>query len=413
MFHGCGNSGRHMAESDEVESTDNEASYFYGIRVDSLNIVKDRIAPNMFLAEILSGYRVDYNTIHQITESARGVFDFRRLRAGQNFYVLHSNDSTAMPQYFIYDMNAFEYIVCDIRNSVCVYAGQKPIRTEEKTASGTIDHSLYVTLDERDIHPTLALSLSNIFAWTIDFYHLQKGDRFKVIYKERFVDSTSLGVSEIEAAVFDHRGREIYACRYMPTNDSIYNYFDQEGESLRKAFLKSPLKFGRMTSAYSGRRFHPVQKRYKAHKGTDYAAPTGTPIMATSDGVVVEATYKKHNGNYVKLRHNSKYMTQYLHMSGFAPGIKPGKFVRQGETIGYVGSTGLATGPHVCYRFWKDGEQVDHTKEDLPPSDPIPADDMKNYLAHFSTVRARLDAIEYPALQEGSPADSLLAVKAP
>lgn len=402
-----------MAESDEVESTDNEASYFYGIRVDSLNIVKDRIAPNMFLADILSGYRVDYNTIHQITESARGVFDFRRLRAGQNFYVLHSNDSTAMPQYFIYDMNAFEYIVCDIRNSVCVYAGQKPIRTEEKTASGTIDHSLYVTLDERDIHPTLALSLSNIFAWTIDFYHLQKGDRFKVIYKERFVDSTSLGVSEIEAAVFDHRGREIYACRYMPANDSVYNYFDQEGESLRKAFLKSPLKFGRMTSAYSGRRFHPVQKRYKAHKGTDYAAPTGTPIMATSDGVVVEATYKKHNGNYVKLRHNSKYMTQYLHMSGFAPGIKPGKFVRQGETIGYVGSTGLATGPHVCYRFWKDGEQVDHTKEDLPPSDPIPADDMKNYLAHFSTVRARLDAIEYPAPQEGSPADSLLAVKAP
>lgn len=404
---GCKENTRHSQIEQEDGGIDN-SKYFYGINVDSLSIFKDKIKPNAFLADILLQHNVDYRVIHEITESAKGVFDFRSIRAGQNYYILHGGDTTAAPQYFIYDKSSYEYIVCDFRNSICVYGGKKPIRKEVKTAAGTIDHSLYLTLDQNDIHPTLALSMADIYAWTIDFYHLQKGDRFKVIYEEEFVDSISLGVQVVHAAVFEHFGKEIYANRYTLSKDSIASYFDDEGASLQKTFLKSPLKFGRLTSRYSGSRFHPVQKRYKAHKGTDYAAPTGTPIRATADGVVIEATYKKYNGYYVKLKHNSMYMTQYLHMSKFADGIRPGRHVEQGETIGYVGSTGLATGPHVCYRFWKHGEQIDHTREEVPPSDPVPQEELAVYLEHFNRTKARLDAIEYPVPQP-EPADSLLA----
>ncbi|MCP4120128.1 MAG: peptidoglycan DD-metalloendopeptidase family protein [Bacteroidetes bacterium] len=403
----CKENTRHVTQVTE-EAVD-ESTYFYGIKVDSLNVIEEKIAPNDFLANMLMNYRVDYNTIHQITQSATDIFDFRRLKAGQNYYVLHSDDSLAMPEYFIFDKSAYEYIVCDIRNSVCVYAGKKPIRTEHKIASGVIDHSLYLTLDNNNIHPTLALSMADIYAWTIDFYHLQKGDRFKVIYQEEYVDSHSLGVSLIESAVFEHYDKELYASRYKLRNDSIHSYFDEVGASLQKTFLKSPLKFGRLTSSYSGRRFHPVQKRYKAHRGTDYAAATGTPIRSTADGVVVEAAYKKYNGYYVKVKHNSMYMTQYLHMSKFAKGIKPGRHVQQGETIGYVGSTGLATGPHVCYRFWKHGSQIDHTKEEVPPSDPVPEEELEEYLDHFKGIREGLLQIEYPEPVVETTSDSLVA----
>lgn len=399
------------SSTDLLQNTDpieDESTYFYGIKVDSLNIIRESIAPNAFLADILLDYRVDYNTIHQITQSAKDVFDFRQLRAGQNYYVLHSNDSTAMPQYFIYDKNAFEYIVCDIRNSICVYVGKKPIRVEEKVASGEINHSLYMTLDDNDIHPTLALKMADIYAWTIDFYHLQKGDRFKVIYEEEFVDSISIGVRDIKGALFEHYGEDFYANKYHLERDTLPSYFDDKGGSLQRTFLKSPLEFGRLTSRYSGRRFHPVQKRYKAHLGTDYAAPTGTPIRSTADGVIEVAGYKKYNGNYVKVRHNSTYMTQYLHMSKIAKGIVPGKVVTQGQTIGYVGSTGLATGPHVCYRFWKNGKQVDATKQELPPSDPVPDEELEAYLEDFRTIKRKLDSIPYP-LPPQAEADSTVA----
>ena len=406
---GCQENTR-LSTSMLEDGSEDASTYFYGIDVDSLTITKEVVKPNDFLANILLSNKVDYNTIYQITQSAKDVFDFRGLRAGQNYYLLHSDDNLGTPEYFIYDKSSFEYIVCDIRNSICVYSGKKPIRLEKKVASGTINHSLYLTLDGNDIHPTLALYMADIYAWTIDFYHLQKGDRFKIMYEEEFVDSHSLGVSLITAALFDHYGKEIYANRYKLEEDSIHSYFDDEGASLQKTFLKSPLKFGRLTSSYSGARYHPVQKRVKAHKGTDYAAPTGTPIRATADGVIVEARYKKYNGNFVKVKHNSKYMTQYLHMSKFAAGMKPGRHVQQSETIGYVGSTGLATGPHVCYRFWKHGQQIDHTKEEVPPSDPVPADELEAYLQHFAQTKDLLDQIYYPVPEpEEEQADSNLA----
>jgi len=226
---------------------------------------------------------------------------------------------------------------------------------------------------------------------SIDFYRIQKGDRFRAIYTVKMVNGEAVGVDEIQAAIFDHMDAPYYA--FLFAQGSKVDYFDEDGNSLRKAFLQAPLKFSRMTSGYTTRRFHPVQKRWKAHLGTDYAAPTGTPIMAVGDGIVTEARYSKFNGNYVKIKHNSTYTTQYLHMSKIGSGVKAGVRVRQGQTIGYVGSTGLATGPHVCFRFWKYGKQVDHRQEKIPPSEPIKDAYKEAFNDHLERWQKRLEEV--------------------
>jgi len=181
------------------------------------------------------------------------------------------------------------------------------------------------------------------------------------------VNDKPAGMPRIVASEFMHRGRNFPAFAF--DQGEGLDYFDETGASLRKAFLKAPVSFSRISSRFNKRRFHPVLKKVKAHLGTDYAAPRGTEIVAVGDGVVTKASYTKGNGKYVKIRHNGTYTTQYLHMS--RRNVKEGQAVRQGDVIGYVGSTGLATGPHVCFRFWKNGRQVDHLKEDFPPSTPI------------------------------------------
>jgi murein DD-endopeptidase MepM/ murein hydrolase activator NlpD len=247
----------------------------------------------------------------------------------------------------------------------------------------------------------LANRLADIYAWTIDFYRIQAGDRFRVLYTENMVDGESVGIDSIQAASFRFRGMEFLAFHY--DQDSLGSYYDENGNSLQKAFLQAPLNYTRISSRFSRRRFHPVQKRYKAHLGTDYAAPTGTPIRTTGDGVVIAAGYTRGNGNYVKVRHNSIYTTQYLHMSRFASGIRSGAAVKQGQVIGYVGATGLATGPHLCYRFWKNGEQVDPFQEELPPAFPIQEDHQEAYQQLIEKRKKQLEAIPYPEAQSAEP----------
>jgi len=232
-----------------------------------------------------------------------------------------------------------------------------------------------------------------VYAWSIDFFRLQKGDAFSVLYEEEYVDdSIYVGLKRIVAANLTHVGNDFYAFPYE--NELGFNdYYDEDGRSLRKTFLRAPLNFTRISSRYSGRRFHPVQKRWKAHLGTDYAAPTGTPIMSTADGVIIAAKYTSANGNYVKVRHNSTYTTQYLHMSKIKPGIKNGVRVKQGDIIGYVGSTGLATGPHVCYRFWVNGKQVDPYKQKLPDAKPLEGERMDAYKSYMASLKEELDAL--------------------
>ncbi len=252
-----------------------------------------------------------------------------------------------------------------------------------------METKLSKTLQDANISPVLAIELSNVYAWAIDFYRIQKNDWFKVVYEEKSVEGKSIGIGRIISAQFNHGGKDFYA--HLFNQDGIPDYFDEKANSLRKAFLKSPLKFGRLTSGFTMKRFHPVQKINKAHLGTDYAAPSGTPILSTGNGTVIESAYGVFNGNYVKIKHNSTYTTQYLHMS--KRGVKKGESVKQGDVIGYVGSTGLATGPHVCYRFWKNGKQTNHLAEEFPTSDPI----KPNYKDSFNLVMKenlkKLDAV--------------------
>lgn len=379
---------------EEIEEKD-ESAYLFGIRVDTLNVVQDIIQKNQFVSDIFKKYNVSYDIIHKLTTENTDIFNFKQLRAGNPYYIIHSNDSSNSARYFIYEKSKVEYVVCSFKDSVCMFVGEKDIVTETKSASGIIKSSLYATMSDNNLPTLLALKLADIYAWTIDFYHIQPGDKFKVVYKEQFVEGQSIGISEVMGAVFNYKGKDIFACRYKSPLDDEENYFDQEGESLRKAFLKMPLEFGRLTSAYNPKRFHPVLKTNKPHLGTDYAAPHGTPILATGNGVVIERSFTSGNGNYVKIKHNNTYTTQYLHMSKFASEVTVGARVVQGQIIGYVGSTGLATGPHVCYRFWKNGVQVDPRKEEYPASDPIPSSHMAEYKTYFNGIKSELDKVEY------------------
>lgn len=365
----------------EIQQKDSipEPTFEFGIRTDTFSVHKGEIQPNEIITNLLLKFNIPQEKIFQMVDQSKGVFDIERnFIAGKKYTVFCSKDSLNNPQCFIYEPNSIEYVVFDLRDSIHVYKQKRPIKTEIRTASGVITSSLYKTLQDANISPVLAIELSNIFAWTIDFYRIQKNDSFKVIYEEKFVEDKSVGLGKIIAAHFSHSGKEFQG-HYFEQN-GIGDYFDEKANSVKKAFLKSPLKFGRLTSGFTMRRFHPVQKINKAHLGTDYAAPKGTPILATGNGVVVESSHGVFNGNYVKIRHNSTYTTQYLHMSKRA--VKVGEKVKQGDVIGYVGSTGLATGPHVCYRFWKNGKQSNHLKEDFPTAEPI----QKQYRDSFNIV---------------------------
>ncbi len=357
----------------------------YGIEVDGYTIVEGTIGKNQFLSDILLKYDVTYGTIANLETASKDVHDVRRLKAGDDYAIFRAKDSLSTTTYFVVETTAVDYVIYQLADTIYARYGQKPVVYKTREASGVINSSLYQTIADNNLRMELAHRLNDIYAWTVDFYRIQKGDYFRVIFEEKYVDDQLVGVGRIFAAEFQHRDVEFFSYRFE--QDSVSNYFDEKGESLRKAFLKAPLEFSRISSNYSLKRYHPVQKRWKAHLGTDYAAPNGTPIMATGDGTVIASAYGKYNGNYVKVKHNSTYTTQYLHMSKRK--AKNGQFVRQGDVIGYVGSTGLATGPHVCYRFWKNGKQVDPYKQDLPPSEPVDPE----YLNAFNSLKDSLQPI--------------------
>lgn len=377
-------------EAQEVVVEKSEPELLFGIETDSLGIVESRIKKNEFLANILLPHHIDYVTIDRLAKKSKEVFDVRKIAAGKKYTVLTSQDSLEKAQYFIYQPNAIEYVVYDLRDSLNIYKGQKEVTVKEQTVGGIINSSLYLTLQQTNASPALAVELSEIFAWSIDFYRIQKGDWFKAVYEQKYVEGEPIGIGKILAVEFNHFDKDFYGFYFDQGGKD--DYFDEEANSLRKAFLKSPLKYSRLSSRFTMRRFHPVQKRWKAHLGTDYAAPRGTPIMSTGDGVVIKSSYTKGNGRYVKVKHNSVYSTQYLHMS--KRNVKVGQHVRQGDVIGYVGSTGLATGPHVCYRFWKNGKQVDHLRQDFPSAEPIKEEYMPKYQEQKKTLLKKLEDIQ-------------------
>jgi len=339
--------------------------------------------------------------VSEIAEQSKSIFNVRKIRAGKRYHLFTDDDSLNTIQYLVYEKDKVSFVVYDLYDSINIYSGKKEVKIVKETKSAVIKSSLYEALLENDASIELAIELSKIFAWQIDFYHLQKGDNFKVIYEEEYVDSQMVGIGKILGAYFKHYDKEYFAIPFI--QDSVYQYFDENGNSLRKEFLKTPIEFARISSRFSSSRFHPILKVYRPHNGVDYAAPTGTPIRTVGDGKVVNASYSKSNGNYIKIRHNSVYTTAYLHMSGFGKGIKKGTTVKQGQVIGYVGSTGLATGPHLHFSFYMNGSYVNPLKIEIPPSHPVKEELRENFEQQKKMVMDELQKIDLPNTNKDNP----------
>lgn len=366
----------------------------YGLPVDSFLIEDRTVRPNQHLSHILSEFGVGMGIIDQIARQSKSVFDVRKIRGGNRYSVFQSPDSLAEARYFIYENSATDFYVFELFDSLKVYRGEKEVSTQLRSGHGEIRSSLWNTMKDAGLDPMLALRLSDIFAWSIDFYAIQKGDKFRVIYDEMFVDSTSIGIGNIYAVQFNHYGSDNYAFRFF--QDDRFDYFDDEGQSLRKAFLKSPLEFARISSRFSHSRMHPVLRIRRPHHGVDYAAPKGTPVRTIGDGTVIARAYQAGGGgNYVKIKHNSVYTTTYMHLSGFAKGVVQGARVQQGQVIGFVGATGLATGPHLDFRVHKNGNPVDPLKVEAPPVEPVHESRMPEYTALKDSLMGELQKIRW------------------
>lgn len=365
----------------------------YGFDKTRFTSETSRVRRHETLSDILRRYGVEGPEVAALVEAASGVFDVRSLRAGVPYRVYRDLRERHRLAGLVYEASRTRYVVFELRDRAHVAVWNRPVLLRREETAGVIEHSLYVTLEEQKADVGLAFELSEIFAWQIDFHHLYPGDRFSAVYDRRYVGGEPVGIARVHGARFHNSGREFVA--YHFDEQGPISYFDDDGNSLRKSFLAAPVRYSRISSRYSGRRFHPVLRRYRAHLGTDYAAPRGTPIRATGDGVVIDARYRKGNGRYVKIRHNGTYTTAYLHMSRFAPGIRAGSNVLQGDVIGYVGSTGLARGPHVCYRFWKHGRQVDPLKETFPSAQPVAIEHKEAFDRVRARLRPELDALTF------------------
>lgn len=364
----------------------------FGFTLNDFKVVHDTIENGDTFGGLLGDEGYDAAAIHKITEQIKDTFDLRDIRVGKPFTMLKDKKAPNALKVFVYEPDNLSYYVIDLRDSIAkVHKTVKPITVKRRIIAAEIEGSLAETLDKAGASPALVHELSEIYAWSIDFFKIQKGDKFAVTVNEKYIsDTIYAGVQSIEASYFEYKGKKIYAFPFQKDGGKP-DYYDDEGKVLKSMFLKAPLKFSHITSRFSPHRFHPVQMRWKAHNGTDYAAPTGTPIMTTAMGRVIQAGYTAGNGNFVKVKHNSTYTTQYLHMSKIL--VRNGQSVSQGQTIGLVGSTGLATGPHVCYRFWKNGVQVDALKQHLPSSEPMDAKDKPRFLAYSTPLKKELDSI--------------------
>lgn len=381
-----------LSAEEEFIIEEAELNYLYNIPSDSFRIERGRVKNNQTFSVILSGLGIIHEDINKVLGLASDFFDARKLRAGNNYTVFHDSDSIDNAAYFVYEKDPVEYVVFQFKDSLNVWAGQKDIDTIRQVYAGSISTSLWDAFTSGGANPMAAIELSEIYAWSLDFFGLQKGDSFKIIYDELFVDDMSCGIGTVYAAYFNHAGKDIIA---IPFNqDDKVDFFDYEGNSMRKAFLKAPLRYRRISSRFSPSRLHPILRIRRPHYGVDYSAPVGTPVFTVGDGVVTKASYEGGSGYMVSIRHNSTYSTSYLHLRGFAPGIKAGAHVKQGDLIGYVGSTGLSTGPHLDFRFYKNGHPVDPLKIEAPPVEPIKEENREEFYLVREEVINMLESSE-------------------
>jgi murein DD-endopeptidase MepM/ murein hydrolase activator NlpD len=374
----------------------------FGFNLDEFDVLVDTIKSGDSFGKILFENHITYGQIEEIVRATKDTFDVKRLNIGKRYTVLRTKDTIQKAKYFIYQPNKINYVVFDFENDSLpkAYKSQKEVTKVERTASGVITSSLSESIDDAGLNIYIAHELADIYAWSIDFFRLQKGDSYKLNFTELYIeDSIYVGVDKIKSAVFTHNKTPFYAFDYHSEEfEGINDYYDETGKTLRSQFLKAPVKFSRISSRYNpNRRIKYYGYKKRPHLGTDFAAPIGTPILATASGTVVESRRRGGNGKYVKIRHNSTYSTQYLHMRN--QNVKKGQVVKQGDVIGWIGMTGNTGGPHVCYRFWKNGKQVDPLKEKLPSAKPIKEELKADYLEYIKPLKEQLDAIKYDEKQ--------------
>ena len=365
----------------------------FGYTLNNFHVLKDTVVSGDSFGSILEKNNLYYPQIYNIVQKAKQVYDIRKINVGKPYTILFSKDSLKTPELFIYQPNLIDYVLVSLTDSLWAEKKSKAVKLLELEAQGVITSSLSEAMEKEKLSPLLSNELSEIYAWTIDFFRLEKGDNFKVIYTGKFVDdSIYVGLNRIHSAYFEHKGNPLYAIEFeTDPKRNIIEYFDENGKNLRRAFLRAPVQFSRISSRYNLKRKIAYYGRVRPHLGTDFAAPTGTKIRSTASGTVVKSSYTRGNGNYVTIKHNATYSTQYLHMK--KRGVKVGQFVKQGDYIGLVGMTGNTSGPHVCYRFWKNGKQVDPLRQKLPEAKPISKDLKEKYLAYMKPIKKQLDNI--------------------
>ena len=391
----CNNSKEESNKKGVVKAVKRIAKHSdFGFNFANFNVVQDTIQNGDTFGTIISTQNIGDRRVYDIVGKIKDTFNVCSIRPNKAFTMLRSKDKKNKLQVFIYQPNSLSYYVIDFRDSVVTaYSKVRPVTIRRRMIGGVLKGSLSETLVNAGVQAALASKMTKVYSWSIDFFKLKKGDRFGLVFTERYInDSVYDGVEDLEASFFEYKGKIIYAFPFEknPSSGKI-EYYDDEGKTLKNFFLKTPIKFSRITSRFTMQRFHPVQHRWKAHKGTDYAAPTGTPITTTASGVVERTGYTAGNGNYVKVKHNGTYSTQYLHMSKIL--VRQGQRVNQGDVIGRVGRTGLATGPHVCYRFWKNGVQVDALRLNLPTGEAMQGKDKTRFLTAIEPLKRELDSI--------------------
>lgn len=386
----CTSSKNERGETSEKELLIEELNE-YGFRVGEFDKKEGKIKRGDFFAPLLTKLGASASDAYALTQASKELFDLKMIKIGNSYKAFYTKGETPELAYFVYEDTKTQFVTFGIKDSIFVKVGEREVTSKLRSGEATINTSLWNDVSEAGMSPLIALRLSEIYAWTVDFFGLQKGDSFKVLYEELYVGENFYDIGEIYAAVFTHAGEEYEAYRFV--QDDTPQYWNKKGENLRKAFLKAPLSFTRISSGFSYARRHPITRVVRPHTGVDYAAPRGTPVMSIGDGVVTQRTYTRGGGNQIKIKHNSVYTTAYLHLSKFAKGLSVGKRVKQGEVIGYVGSTGMSTGPHLDFRVWKNGKPINPLKMKSPPADPLKKENKELFASSMERAALLRDSI--------------------
>lgn len=386
LFSSCVNTSKEVQTADE-QAVEDILSVLPSL--DSLRCVEGKVKSGQFFSTLMTGLGLNAQEAYDLTMACDTVFDVKNLRVGNEYKAYYDGQ---ILKYVLYRQDRTSDILFECQTPYKVSKVTRPVTVRKRYADVTINSSLWNDMRAAGASPLIILSLSDIYAWTVDFFGLQKGDRFRVLYEEKVCDGEVIAIDTVRYAIFSHNGKDLPMVMY-DQKDGGNIWWNEKGESMRKAFLKAPLKFSRISSGFSYARRHPVTRRVQPHTGIDYAAPKGTPVMSIGDGVVTSKKYEGAGGNTVRIRHNSVYSTAYLHLSGYSKGLKVGQRVRQGEVIGYVGSTGRSTGPHLDFRVWKNGSPINPLKMESPPAEPLKKENLEDFELVHKKYRAQVDSI--------------------